>query len=86
MSVREDLLNAIRALPLTEQQALLAELTAALSREARDATEARARPTGEAGVSDADPNRVLGMWRDRFDEAETSDEVARRWRRDLWRR
>lgn len=33
MSLREDLLNAIRALPLTEQRALLAELTAAVNRE-----------------------------------------------------
>ncbi len=35
MSLREDLLNAIRALPLAEQQALLSELTAVLNRETR---------------------------------------------------
>lgn len=38
MSVREDLLDAIRALPLAEQRALLIELTAALDHEARGVT------------------------------------------------
>ncbi len=86
MSVREDLLSAIRALPLAEQQALLAELTAALNRETRDITELHGQPTNEGNTSDVDADRVLGMWRNRFDDAETSDEIARRWRRELWQR
>lgn len=86
MSVKEDLLNTIRALPLAQQQALLDELTATINRELRGDI---ARPpeqslTDEATAVDAD--RVLGMWRNRFDDAETSDEIARRWRRELWQR
>ncbi len=86
MSVKEDLLNTIRALPLAEQQALLDELTATVKRETRGDI---ARPLAEQppiDEADVDAERVLGMWRNRFDEAETSGEIARRWRREQWQR
>lgn len=37
-------------------------------------------------ASDANPDRVLGMWKDRFDDTETSETVARHWRREFWQR
>lgn len=87
MSVKEDLLNTIRALPLAQQQALLDELTTTINRELRGdiiAQPPEQSPADEATAVDAD--RVLGMWRNRFDDAETSEEIARRWRRELWQR
>ncbi len=87
MSVKEDLLNTIRALPLPEQQALLDELTATGNREMRGdiARPHEQNPTDEQHT-DVDADRVLGMWRNRFDEAETSNDIASRWRSELWRR
>ncbi len=86
MSVREDLLKTIRALPPAEQQALLDELTATVNREMRGDI---ARPRDEqppTDETDVDADRVLGMWGNRFDDAETSGEIARRWRREQWQR
>jgi len=40
----------------------------------------------DADAPDADPDRVLGMWRDRFDKNDSSLEVSRRWRREFWQR
>jgi len=87
MSVREDLLNAIRALPPAEQQALLDELTAVLNREMRgDIANPHEQNTTDEQPADVDADRVLGMWHSRFDDAETSGEIARRWRREQWQR
>ncbi|MFN2455537.1 MAG: hypothetical protein ABR577_15105 [Pyrinomonadaceae bacterium] len=87
MSEREDLLNAIRALPSAEQQMLLAELTAALNRETRGvAVPDGQSPTDEENANDVDADRVLGMWHNRFDDAETSEQIARRWRNEQWQR
>lgn len=88
MGVREDLLNKIRALPLAEQQALLDELTASVKGAARDddAQLHKQLPQHEKAIGETDADRVLGMWRHRFDDAETSDEIADRWRHELWQR
>ncbi len=88
MNVREDLLNTIRALPLAEQQALLDELAAAVNREKRSdmAYPQEQSPTDGETADETDADRVLGMWRNRFDEAETSGEIAYRWRHELWQR
>lgn len=87
MSLREDLLNTIRALPLAEQQALLDELTAVLSRETHgDIAHPHEQNSTDEQPADVDADRVLGMWCNRFDEAETSNDVARRWRRESWQR
>jgi len=87
MSVKEDLLNTIRALPLAEQQALLDELTATVNRETRgDIAHPHEQNSTDEQPADVDADRVLGMWRNRFDEAETSNDIASRWRSELWRR
>ncbi len=86
MSVREDLLDTIRALPLAEQQALLDELTAVLKREMRGDIARLHDEQPPLDKTDVDADRVLGMWRNRFDEAETSGEIADRWRREQWQR
>jgi hypothetical protein len=43
-------------------------------------------PTDEENANDVDADRVLGMWRNRFDDAETSEQIARRWRNEQWQR
>ncbi len=87
MSVKEDLLNTIRALPLAEQ-ALLDELTAAVvNRETRgDIAHPHEHTSTDEQLTDIDADRVLGMWRNRFNEAETNDDISSRWRRELWQR
>ncbi|MGI8654510.1 MAG: hypothetical protein ACR2LC_04770 [Pyrinomonadaceae bacterium] len=88
MNVREDLLNTIRALPLAEQQALLDELAAVVNREKRgDIADPQAQSPMDGETADVtDADRVLGMWRNRFDDAETSGDIANRWRRESWQR
>ncbi len=88
MNVREDLLNTIRALPLAEQQALLDELAAVVNREKRgDLADPQAQSPMDGETTDVtDADRVLGMWRNRFDDAETSGDIADRWRRESWQR
>ncbi len=87
MSVKEDLLDTIRALPLAEQQALLDELMATVNREMRrDIAHPRERNSTDEQPADVDADRVLGMWRNRFDETETSNDITRLWRQELWQR
>lgn len=87
MSVKEDLLNMIRALPLAELQALLDELMATVNREMRgDIAHPHEQNSTDEQPADVDADRVLGMWRNRFDETETSNDIAHRWRQELWQR
>ncbi len=87
MSVKEDLLNTIRALPLAEQQALLDELMITVNREMRrDIAHPHEQKSMDEQPSDVDADRVLGMWRNRFDETKTSHDIARHWRQELWQR
>ncbi len=87
MSLREDLFKTIRALPLAEQQALLDALTETVNREMRgDIAHPHEQNSTDEQPTDVDAERVLGMWRNRFDAAETSDDIASLWRHELWQR
>ncbi len=67
---------------------MLDELAAAVNREKRGdiAHPQEQSPRDGETADETDADRVLGMWRNRFDEAETSGEIAHRWRRELWQR
>ena len=89
MSMSENLMNTIRALPTADKQALLDLLTADLNRETRGddiINQPHEQNATNEDQAEVNADRVLGMWRNRFDEAETSGEIASRWRRELWQR